>query len=103
MIEPWQLTREQWNAERQRLRPEVAQCNFTKASASQDIARHERLTWLLFDVHAETSARLKAAAAGECHMTREEAQACLDELARPVTYDDVLARAKRLGLMTEAA
>lgn len=103
MIEPWQLSREQWDAERQRLRPEVAQCNLTKASASQDVARHERLTWLLFDVHASTSARLKAAAQGELAMSREEAQACLEELARPVTYDDVITRARRLGLMTEAA
>lgn len=102
-MHPWQFTREQWNAERDRLRPEIAQSRFTHASASEALARHDRLNWLLFDVHADVGARLKAAARGELAMSPEEARECLETLAQPVTYDDVIARARSLGLLQEVA
>lgn len=102
-LEPWQLTRDEWNAERERLRPCVAQSNFTKGSASEAVARHQRLEWLLYNVRADASRRLKAAANGEIEIAPDEAAELLDQLETPVSYDDVIARAKALGVFGNAS
>lgn len=95
--EPWQLTRAEWNAERDRLRPNYAQSNFTRASGSEAQARHNRLDWLLFDVRKADSERLRAAQRGEFALTAAEAEDLLERLQTPVHYDDVIARAVQLG------
>ena len=96
--EPWQLSRMEWNAERERIRPCYVQEEFTRRSTSEAVRHIQRLEWLLFGVNAEASAKLKAAARGEISMSCEEAEALLEQINRPVTYDDVINRAARLGL-----
>lgn len=101
--QPWQMTRAEWNAERDRLRPDYAQSNFTRASGSEAIARLNRAEWLRFDVRAEDSARMNAAARGEVTLSPDELEALHDRLQSRVTYDDVIARAVCLGLLPAAS
>lgn len=50
--QPWQMTRKQWDIEREKIRPNVAQSNFTRASGSQSVQRHNRLIFLLYGCHS---------------------------------------------------
>lgn len=50
-LEPWQLTEAEWNRQREECRPNIAQSNLTKASASEAIRRHEKLLWLLYGIN----------------------------------------------------
>ena len=50
-LEPWQLTEAEWNRQREDCRPNIAQSNLTKASASEAIRRHEKLLWLLYGIN----------------------------------------------------
>ena len=96
-VQPWQMTREQWNAERMRLRPCFAQSNFTKGSASEACARADRLAWLLFGVRDDDRAALN-----DLGLSSAERLEAFDRLQTPVSYDDVIARAARIGLLSTA-
>ena len=95
---PWELTREQWNAERDRLRPCFVQANFTKGSASEAVNRHERLVWLLGGVNDAARARLNDVSSGKITLSDDELIDLLDRVNTPVTYDDVVEHGEMLEL-----
>ncbi len=95
---PWELTREQWNAERDRLRPCFVQANFTKGSASEAVNRHERLVWLLGGVNDAARIRLKDFHDGKIILSDDELIELLDRVNTPIVYDDVVAHGDMLAI-----
>jgi hypothetical protein len=69
VMHPWELSREQWNTERERLRPCFAQSNLTKSSGSEATARHNRLMWLLGGVRDVVKDELRRAQRGELKLS----------------------------------
>lgn len=96
-IHPWQLTRAQWEAERERIRPDVAQSRFTSATASQMSRAAARLQWLIGDVHRVEREQLARATRGEITMSREDAEEILERINARVFHHDVVAWAQANG------
>jgi len=99
---PWELTKKEWNAERDRIRPCTAATRFTGRSASEATGNSERLEWLLFGVTQGAADRLNAAARHEIVLTPEEVNDLLDRVNTPVTHRDVIDKAMRDGWNVQA-
>lgn len=82
--EPWQMTRSEWAAERERVTPDTAQSRWTRGSASQAIAKMERLLWLLYGIGDKERAILKQAQKGEIVLSSEE----VDDLMERINTND---------------
>jgi len=50
MKQPYQMTREEWNAEREKTKISHGQQNYTRNSKSEEVRRMERLNFLLFGI-----------------------------------------------------
>ena len=46
---PWQMTRAEWNAEREKSAPNTAQSRFTRSSGSEAVRKFERFMFLRYD------------------------------------------------------
>ena len=102
-LQPWQMTRKQWDAEREACRANIVQSNFTRASGSQAVARMERLEFLMFGVNDEAKAivneRADAIKAGRPSIyTTDQAREAYDSLQQWVTHKSVVLHALSLGL-----
>ena len=95
--EPWEMTRTEWEAEREDIRPRNAQENFTRHSASQGIAQAARLKALLYGVNDAASAKIKAAQKGEIKISKDEAEELLEQINEPVTHRRVIEKAMAEG------
>lgn len=95
--QPWQMTKEEWNRERESVRPDYVQARFTKGSGSQAVASANRLQFLLFGVRSAEKNRLDAAAAKEIKLTRDEVDDLLDCINTPVSHYDVVVKALAEG------
>ncbi len=95
--QPWKMTKKQWNAERERIRPNVAQSNFTKASGSQAATSMKRLEWLTYGAKKDAQDKLRAAERGEIKLKRDEVDDLLEEINSPVSHEDVVRKAIREG------
>lgn len=94
---PWQMTRDEWNAAREEVRANVAQCRFTAASGSQEVARHGRLVWLLYGVCDFARQQLNLALSGEITLSADEFAECQERIDTPVTHTDVIGKALSEG------
>lgn len=76
--EPWQLTKEEWDRERESCRANTAQSKFTRASGAEAVRRFEKLQWLCYglgypdrnvtwhDVRGKASSEGKIAQCAHC-------------------------------------
>lgn len=94
---PWQLTRNEWDAERERLRPDVAQSRFTRTTSSQMASKSQRLQWLIGDVRRNDREQLARAGRGEIAMSAQDVEDALDRINTPVRHQDVVAWALAVG------
>lgn len=91
--EPWQMTRREWEAARESVRPNVVQSDFTRASASGAVANARGLERLLYGVTSEASEKLKAAQRGDITLSPEDLDAITERLQMPVSHEDVVRKA----------
>lgn len=94
---PWQMTREEWNQAREEVRPNTAQSNLTRASASEAANRGQTLDTLLHGVRDEARQRLMAAQRGELSLSQEEVDALQEQIDMPVRHRDVVEKAMAEG------
>lgn len=95
--QPWQMTRKEWDAAREKVRPEVVQSDVTKASSSRAVANIKALEHLLYGVTDTASEKLRAAAKGDISLTPDEVEALTDRLERKVSHRDVVEKALAEG------
>ncbi len=95
--EPWQMRAAEWMAVREEVRPCYAQSKFTRNSASQAIAQHEKLVWLVYGVTDAAKDRLNAARRGEVALTSDELEILRDRINTPVFHKDVVMKALSEG------
>lgn len=94
---PWEMTKKEWDRERDAVRPNTAQSKFTNASKSEAVSSHQRLTELLYGVSNQASEKLRAAMDGEITLTPRELEDITDRLNTPVRHRDVVEKALSEG------
>lgn len=94
---PWQLTKFEWSAEREAIRPCYAQERFTRHTASQMTTNAKRLEWLLYGVHDSARSRLAAAGAGEVTLSQDEVWELHDQIQTPINHRMVVEKALAEG------
>ena len=103
MKEPWQMTRSEWEAEREAVRPNIAQSHLTRSSGSEAASRIARLEWLLYGVNDAARAEIEAAMRGAKTIAPERADALMDQINGPVTHRQVVEKAMAEGLPVPAS
>lgn len=96
---PWQLTAEEWTRRREEVRPGHALSKATCKDKSQALRNAAEVEWLIYGVRDEEIARLCAAMNGEIEISPEEAAELADIISTPVQYRDVIAKARKQGLV----
>lgn len=94
---PWRMTAIEWQRARDALRPCHVQKAVTRASGSQEAARHDRLQALLYGVCDAARYLLAAAGRKEVALSSDEVDALLERLETPVTHRDVVEKALHEG------
>lgn len=101
--EPWEMTRAEWEKERELIRPSLHALEKSKqgprgkAQTNKEVARTNRLNHLLGGVTDEASSALKEATLGKRKLTSDEVEKFTDRIDRPVTHRDVVEKAVREG------
>jgi len=94
---PYEMTAEEWNNERERLRAETRQEKFTKRSGAEELARINKLQKLLYGVTDEAKQKIEQASKGEIKLSEQELETYLNRLNTPVTHRDVVEKALKEG------
>lgn len=96
--QPWEMTRAEWFAEYGRFAPETVQSNFTKRSGSEAVHASSRREFLRFGVCDDARRRMLAAQRREICLTPDELDEVDQRLRTPVSHEDVVQKAVRMGL-----
>lgn len=99
MKQPYELTKDEWEAEKEACRPDNMQTNFTRKSGAEFLRKFNRMQFLNFGVHEAESEKLKSAMRGEIILSQEEAKEILRVLDTPIRWEDVIEKAKREGCL----
>ncbi len=91
--QPWEMTQKEWNYEREEIKPNVAQSNYTRNSKSEAITSMERLFFLLYGVNDKIREKLQSAIEGKIEMSPEEAEEIQEIINTPVTHKRVIQKA----------
>jgi diguanylate cyclase (GGDEF)-like protein len=94
---PWRMTKAEWDRAREASRPNTAQSNNTRHSASEAQRDLDRVQWLTYDVKAAARQRLEQAEQGGIKLTPDELDDLDWELHTPATHRDVVEKALREG------
>lgn len=97
MKEPWEMTAQEWDAARERIRPCVAQSRFTKASGAQAVANIKELERLCYGVKSDARRTMLDAQRGELVLSASELESVHRALNTAVTHRDVIERALSLN------
>ncbi|GAB0154621.1 DEAD/DEAH box helicase [Marinobacterium sp. BA1] len=96
--QPWEMTRKEWESEREKVRPNTGQTRFTKHSANEAVRNHERLMFLTFSVTEFASDQIRKAANGDITLSPEELETLDERIKTPVHHRDVIEKALAEGL-----
>ena len=91
---PCQMTKAEWEAAREDCRPDNLQTPLTKKSSSEAVSKFERLQYLGYGVHDADSQKIREAFTGKIVLSPSEADEILERLQTPITYEDVIAKAR---------
>ena len=95
--QPWEMTRSEWDAEREAIRPNTAQSRFTRASASQATSNAKRLETLLYGVNDAAKAEIAAAQDEGKKIAPDRLAALMDQINTPVGHRRVIEKALAEG------
>ena len=95
--EPWQMTLDEWDKERAKIRPETFGDSPAKASISKETKRIKRLEYLLYGVTDEATNKMKKAIKGEITLTPDEVNVLQERIDAPVFHQDVIEKALSEG------
>ena len=95
--QPWEMTKEEWVDEREKVKSETFGSAPGKASISKEVGKISRVEELLYGVNESAKQKIKDAVAGKIKLSEKEAAELQDQLDTPVTHRRVIEKALSEG------
>jgi hypothetical protein len=101
--QPYLLDKNTWNkrliAAKNGLRGNCVPERVTKSTGAQMTGYASEIHWLQFGIQSDRSEKLTQVQQGILVLDKEESDAFIEELETPITFDDVLAKARKQRLI----